>query len=135
MKTYYEHIKTRIKGMVSSAFLDLVDHELDFNLFIEYLELIHYQISESDFEYHILYDESATLSEKYYSNFITLDNSIYIEIKTYSKDEVEKNIIDMENTKINNICAYSSQINNKKLIKFMNVVNTFIIKNKEEKEC
>ena len=120
--------------MTSSAFLDLVDFELDFNLFVEYLEK-NYQISESDFEYNIIYDESATTSEKHYSHYVTLDNTIYVEIKTYSKDVVEKNVIDMENTMIHNVWAYSSQANNKKLINFMNVANTFVIKNKEEKEC
>ena len=131
METYFEHIKTRVKGMISSAFLDLHDFELDFNLFVEYLE-DKYQFSESDFEYNIIYNESATTSEKRYSHYITLDNSIYVEIKTYSKDNVEKNIIDMENTKIHDVWAYSSQTNNKKLINFMNEVNAFVVNKKEE---
>ena len=40
----------------------------------------------------------------------------------------------MENAKVQCVSAYSSQANNKTLINFMDVVNTFVTKNKEEKD-
>jgi len=131
MNTYYEYITTIIKGMISSSYMDLFDLNLDFNLFVEYLEKI-YQISGSHFDYHIFYDEENE-ANKDFSHYITLDNGIYVEIKTCSKSKIETDVIDMTDTTIQSVIAYSSQDNNKKLIKFMNDINSFVIKNKKEK--
>jgi hypothetical protein len=110
--------------------MDLYELKLDFNLFVEYLEKI-YQITQSNFDYHIFYEDSN--ANKEYSHYITLDNGIYVEIKTCSKTKFETDVIDMDDTKISSVIGYSSQENNKKLIKFMNNVNLFVIKNKKEK--
>ena len=130
MSKYYEHIKTLINGMISSSFMKISDQKLDFNLFIEYLEK-KYSISESNFEYKLTYND--TTSKKEYNHFLTLDNSIYVEIQTFSESDLEKGIDYIEDSKIRFILAYSSQSNNNKLIKFMSVINTFIIKNKKDK--
>lgn len=130
MSKYYEHIKTLINGMISSSFMKILDQKLDFNLFIEYLEK-KYSISESNFEYKLTYND--TTSKKEYNHFLTLDNSIYVEIQTFSESDLEKGIDYIEDSKIRFILAYSSQSNNNKLIKFMSVINTFIIKNKKDK--
>ena len=131
MNTYYEYIRTHIKGMISSSYMDLFELNLDFNAFIEYLEKM-YQISGSNFDYHIFYDNVENEAKKDYSHYVTLDNGIYVEITTCSKNEIESDIMDMSDTIIHNVIAYSSQDNNKKLIKFMNDVNSFIIKNKKK---
>lgn len=132
MDRYYEHISTQIKGMISSTYLDLYDFNFDFNLFIEYLEK-NYSILQSNFDYHIFYDKDQT-ANKDYSHYITLDNGIFVDIKTCAKTEINVDVIDMDGTIIHTIVAYSSQDNNKKLINFMNVVNTFVTKNKEGKD-
>ena len=133
MDTYYEHISTKIKGMISSVYLDLFDQNIDFNEFVFHLENIYGSISESSFEYHVLYNDDGLTSDKDYSHYVTLDNSLYVDIKTFLQNNKEESVIEMTDAKIQNICAYSGQDNNKKLINFMNVVNTFVTKNKEEK--
>ena len=133
MNKYYEHITTKIKGMVSSTFMDLFELDIDFDTFIEYLVLKYGGITESSFDYHVFYEEEYK-SIKDYSHYLTLDNSIYVEVKTCSNNEIETDVIDMTNTKIQSVTAYVSQTNNKKLIKFMNDVNSFVIKNKKEKD-
>ena len=132
MDTYYEYISTKIKGMISSVYLDLFDQNVDFNKFVNHLENIYGSISESSFEYHVLYNDDGTTSDKDYSHYVTLDNSLYVDIKTFLKNNKEENVIEMTNAKIQSISAYSSQDNNKKLINFMNVVNTFVVNKKEE---
>lgn len=133
MDTYYEHIRSKIKGMISSSYMDLYGYELNFDLFVKHLEE-NYQLTESNFDYHIYYNKESNTSEKNYSNYVTLDNGIYVEIKTQSDNDIDKNIIDMSETVIQDVIAYSSQHNNNKLINFMNVVNTFIIKIKDSKD-
>jgi hypothetical protein len=133
MNTYYEYIKTKINGMISSSFMDVFELKIDFNDFLNYLEQI-YQISESNFDYHVFYNENKTDSDKEFTHYVTLDNGIYVDIKTCANHNIETNIIDMKDTIVCNLTAYSSQTNNKKLINFMNVVNTFIIKNKKLNE-
>lgn len=117
--------------MVSSAFLDLVSNKIDFNEFIGYIEK-KYEISTSDFDYKISYYGDD--SKKEYKHYVTLDNQIYIEIHTYLKSDINNSITLMNDTVITTILAYSSHENNKKLIKFMDVLNTFIIKKKKEKD-
>jgi len=134
MDTYYEYIKTKIKGMISSSYMDLFEFKFEFDPFIEYLVLKYGGISESSFDYHVFYCKEDSNSEKEYSHYLTLDNSIYVEIKTCSKNDIDTDIIDMTDTVIQSIVAYSSQENNKKLIKFMGDVNSFVIKNKKEKD-
>jgi len=137
MNTYYEHIRSKINGMISTCFIDLFELDLDFNLFLEYLEKT-YDISESNFKYHVSYYGKIDLQknvQKNYCHYITLQNSIYLEITTLEDcDLQESTIINMDNAKVQKIIAYSSQNNNKKLINFMNVVNIFIIKNKKQKD-
>lgn len=134
MNTYYEYIKTKIKGMISSAFLDLYEFELDFDSFIDHLVFKYGTITESNFDYHVFYNDDKINSQRDFTHYITLDNSIYIEIKTCGKCDIEKDIIDMKGSTIQNLISYSSQNNNKKLINFMNVVNAFVIKNKNSKD-
>ena len=131
MDAYYEYIRVIIKGMISSSSMDLYEFELDFNQFVAYLEKF-YQISESNFDYHIFYNKEEENSEKHYTHYITLDNGIYVDMKTCSKNHIDIDVIDMTNTVVQSLTAYSSQTNNKKLIKFMNDVNSFVIKNKKE---
>lgn len=132
MDTYCEHIRSKIKGMISSSFIDVFEFELDFNSFVEYLEKI-YDISESNFEYHVSYGDKIDV-QKDYCHYVTLDNSLYLDIRTFEESDIKEDIvINMDNAKVQNIIAYSSQTNNKKLIKFMNDVNSFVIKNKKEK--
>jgi len=133
MNTYYQHITTKVKGMISSAFMDLFELKIDFDSFIEYLVLKYGGISESSFDYHVFY-ENENKSIKDYSHYLTLDNSIYVEVKTCSETEIETDVIDMTDTEVQSVIAYTSQSNNKKLIKFMNDVNSFVIKNKKEKD-
>ena len=132
METYYEHISTKIKGMISSAYLDLFDQNVDFNDFVSHLENIYGSILDSSFEYHVLYNDDGTTSDKDYSHYVTLENSLYVDVKTFLQSNKEDSVIDMTDAKIQCVCAYSSQSNNKKLINFMDVVNTFVTKNKEE---
>ena len=134
METYYEHIRSKIKGMISSAYLDLYELDSDFNEFVEFVEQVYGQITESNFYYQVSYNDDKETSDKDYSHYVTLDNSIYVEVKTFLKNNSEESVINMEGAKIQSIIAYSSQDNNKKLINFMNVVNTFVTKNKEEKD-
>ena len=133
MDTYYEYIRTKVKGMISSSYMDLYEFKLDFDSFIEYLEKdIRYSLSDSNFDYHVFYDKDKIESQRDFSHYVTLDNGIYVEIKTCSKDKIELDMLDMTNTFIQSVIAYCGQSNNTKLIKFMNVVNSFVIKNKEE---
>ena len=134
MDTYYEHITTKIKGMISSAYIGLFDQPVDFNEFVNYLENIYGNITESSFDYHILYCEDKTTSDRDYSHYVTLDNSIYVDVKTVLVINKEEDVINMEGAMIQSIQAFSSQVNNKKLINFMNVINTFVVNKKEEND-
>lgn len=132
MDIFYEYIKSKIRGMISTSQLNINILNIKLDNFISFLEE-YYSISESNFNYKLDYWNQKNVKREI-NNYIVLNNKIYLDIKTYSKNSTDDDFSDSSNIKIETLTAYCSQDNNKKLIQFMNKINSFIIKNKQDKD-